>query len=113
MGCAQRGPGRNACATKGWRLATACCCSCATIRATLEALWAAWWAGLVVVPVNAKLHPREVEWIIADSGARRGPGHRDVAPSPLAGLARQIDVASAEAEQLVRPGADDPFADRP
>ena len=30
----------------------------------LEILWAAWWAGLVVVPVNAKLHAREVEWII-------------------------------------------------
>ncbi|RYD90920.1 MAG: long-chain fatty acid--CoA ligase, partial [Sphingobacteriales bacterium] len=22
----------------------------------LEVMWAAWWAGLVVVPVNAKLH---------------------------------------------------------
>ena len=30
----------------------------------LEILWGAWWAGLVVVPVNAKLHPAEVEWIV-------------------------------------------------
>ena len=38
----------------------------------LEILWAAWWAGLVVVPVNAKLHTREVEWII-DNAQARGP----------------------------------------
>ena len=36
----------------------------------LELMWAAWWAGLVVVPVNAKLHVREAEWIVADAGAR-------------------------------------------
>ncbi len=35
-----------------------------------EVLLAAWWAGLAAVPVNAKLHPREVAWILADSGAR-------------------------------------------
>ncbi len=36
----------------------------------LEALYAIWWAGLVAVPVNAKLHPKEVAFIVADSGAR-------------------------------------------
>ncbi|MEO5676768.1 MAG: AMP-binding protein [Usitatibacter sp.] len=36
----------------------------------LEALYGVWWAGLVAVPVNAKLHPREVGFIVADSGAR-------------------------------------------
>jgi acyl-CoA synthetase (AMP-forming)/AMP-acid ligase II len=35
----------------------------------LEALYAIWWAGLAAVPVNAKLHPREVAFIVADSGA--------------------------------------------
>ncbi len=35
----------------------------------LEVLYAAWWAGLVVVPINAKLHPREVEFILGDAGA--------------------------------------------
>jgi long-chain acyl-CoA synthetase len=35
----------------------------------LEAMWAAWLAGLVVVPVNAKLHPREVDFVLEDSGA--------------------------------------------
>jgi long-chain acyl-CoA synthetase len=36
----------------------------------LEALFGIWYAGLVAVPVNAKLHPREYEYILADSGAR-------------------------------------------
>ena len=36
----------------------------------LQALYAIWWAGLAAVPVNAKLHPREVAFIVADSGAR-------------------------------------------
>ncbi|MEO8203117.1 MAG: long-chain fatty acid--CoA ligase [Betaproteobacteria bacterium] len=35
-----------------------------------EALFAIWHAGLVAVPVNAKLHARELAWILADSGAR-------------------------------------------
>ncbi len=64
----------------------------------LEVLWAAWWVGLVVVPVNAKLHPREVEWIIDNAQARVGFVTADVAPSPLAGLDWQIDVDSAEAD---------------
>jgi len=36
----------------------------------LEALYAAWWAGLVAVPVNAKLHAKEVAYIVEQSGAR-------------------------------------------
>ena len=38
--------------------------------AYLELLYAAWWAGLAVVPVNAKLHMREAQWIAEHSGAR-------------------------------------------
>jgi long-chain acyl-CoA synthetase len=36
----------------------------------LEILYAAWWAGVAAVPVNAKLHPREVCYILEDSQAR-------------------------------------------
>ena len=72
----------------------------------LELLWGAWWAGLVVVPVNAKLHPREVEWIVDDAQARWAFVTSDVAPLPLAGLARQIDVESAEADALLAPVPD-------
>ena len=35
----------------------------------LEIIYAAWWAGLSVVPINAKLHPKEVEYIVDDSQA--------------------------------------------
>lgn len=32
-------------------------------------LYAIWYAGGVVVPINAKLHPREAAWIVTNSGA--------------------------------------------
>ncbi len=35
----------------------------------LEILYGAWWAGLAVVPVNAKLHPKEMHFILEDSAA--------------------------------------------
>jgi long-chain acyl-CoA synthetase len=38
--------------------------------AYIEAIFALWWAGLIAVPVNAKLHPRELEFVLSDSGAR-------------------------------------------
>jgi long-chain acyl-CoA synthetase len=37
--------------------------------AYLELLYAAWWAGLAVVPVNAKLHAKELAYIVQDAGA--------------------------------------------
>src|SRR5262245_22159530 len=36
----------------------------------LVMLWGAWWAGAAAVPINAKLHPREVAWIVRHSGVR-------------------------------------------
>ncbi|BET13802.1 class I adenylate-forming enzyme family protein [Pandoraea sputorum] len=35
----------------------------------LEWLYAIWWAGLVAVPINAKLHPREAAFIVNDAEA--------------------------------------------
>lgn len=36
----------------------------------LEVLYGAWWAGLAVVPINAKLHLREAQWILDHAQAR-------------------------------------------
>jgi long-chain acyl-CoA synthetase len=72
----------------------------------LEILWGAWWAGLAVVPVNAKLHPSEVAWIVDDAQARWAFVTADVAPSALPGLARQVDVQSPEADALLATGPD-------
>ena len=38
--------------------------------AYLELLYGAWWAGLAVVPMNAKLHPREAQWILDHAQAQ-------------------------------------------
>lgn len=35
----------------------------------LEVLYGIWWAGLVAVPVNAKLHPRELAYVLGDAEA--------------------------------------------
>ena len=35
----------------------------------LTALFGAWYAGAIVVPINAKLHPKEAAWILDNSGA--------------------------------------------
>ena len=35
----------------------------------LELLYGIWWAGLIAVPVNAKLHPRELAWILGNAEA--------------------------------------------
>jgi long-chain acyl-CoA synthetase len=73
----------------------------------LEIMWAAWWAGLVVVPVNAKLHAKEAEWIIADAGARWAFVTADVAPDRLGGLERQVDVESEDADALLAAANED------
>ncbi|MET0969988.1 MAG: AMP-binding protein [Tardiphaga sp.] len=38
--------------------------------AYLECLYAVWWIGAVVIPINAKLHGREAAWICDNAGAR-------------------------------------------
>ena len=46
----------------------------------LLAMWSAWWAGAVVVPINARLHGREAAWILGHSGAKAcvvDPAHRE------------------------------------
>lgn len=43
---------------------------CPNHPAYLVAMYAAWIAGGAVVPMNAKLHPKEAAWILENSGAR-------------------------------------------
>jgi len=59
----------------------------------LEALYGIWWAGLVAVPVNAKLHARELEFITADSGAREVLDE----PAQVAALAAADPMPPAQA----------------
>jgi long-chain acyl-CoA synthetase len=46
----------------------------------LEVLYGVWYAGLAAVPVNAKLHPREVDHILEDCGAAAVFATDDLAP---------------------------------
>ncbi len=36
----------------------------------LECMYAVWWIGAAVIPINAKLHGREAAWICDNAGAR-------------------------------------------
>ena len=67
----------------------------------LEILFAAWWAGLAVVPVNAKLHPGEVAWILQDSDARLIVTDQ----AHVAGLRGVIEADPAETKLLVADSA--------
>src|SRR5438067_13355651 len=58
-----------------------------------ELLFGCWAAGVCAVPANARLHPREVEYIAGNSGARllvATPGLAD-ALEPLAGAVDSLD----------------------
>jgi long-chain acyl-CoA synthetase len=86
----------------------------------VELMFACWHAGLVVVPINAKLHPKEFEFILADSGARlcfaSGDLHPALAGLAVPGLEHVIEVDSPACAQLADAapisvaarGADDP-----
>jgi len=70
--------------------------------AYLELMWGAWWAGLVIVPINAKLHSKEASWIAEHSGARlcfmtHGAGQEW--PTDL----RRVDVDAADYAALFAP----------
>jgi long-chain acyl-CoA synthetase len=67
-----------------------------------ELLFGCWAAGLCAVPANARLHPREVEFIAEDSGARLLVATQVLAEAlaPLAGAVASLDrvVATRSAE---------------
>ena len=72
----------------------------------LEMLYGAWWAGLVVVPVNAKLHPREANGS-STTRRRAGPSSRATSAPGCWPAWSGIDAESAEADALLAPLGDD------
>jgi long-chain acyl-CoA synthetase len=74
----------------------------------VELWYAAWYAGLIAVPMNAKLHPKELEFILQDSGARVCFVSFDLAQplealrGNLSPLERVIEVASPDYKALCR-----------
>ncbi|PUE60504.1 AMP-dependent synthetase [Limnohabitans curvus] len=73
----------------------------------LEVMFGAWWAGLAVVPINAKLHVREAQWIVDNAKASWAFITSDVTADvttdtgeQLQGLQRVIDVDSPNADDL-------------
>jgi acyl-CoA synthetase (AMP-forming)/AMP-acid ligase II len=62
----------------------------------LIALYAVWWAGAAVVPINAKLHVREAEWIIANAGAGAVILSEDVGADLRPEGAARLSVDAAE-----------------
>jgi long-chain acyl-CoA synthetase len=68
----------------------------------LEILFGCWCAGLVAIPINAKLHPKELVYVLTDSGARWAFAD-DTWQSRLAGIAGEAPAL----ERVVTFGARD------
>ena len=77
----------------------------------LEALFGIWWSGLVAVPVNAKLHPSEIAWIIGDAQARVAFISDDLTAS-LGSVAmpgvEMVYLAGGDYEAMLREGPAEP-----
>jgi len=76
------------------------------VPAYIEALFGCWWAGLVAVPVNAKLHPKELAFVLANSGARcvfaDAPWRAAIGRFPAVGAALAVvEFGGAEYAQLL------------
>jgi long-chain acyl-CoA synthetase len=73
----------------------------------VELFLAGWYAGLAMIPANAKLHPRELKYILGHSGARVAFVTRDLIDGvgPLEAsvdtLERVVEVGSAEYQRLL------------
>jgi len=71
----------------------------------LVAKYAIWMAGLCAVPVNAKLHPKEIEFILENSGARLllvdASTEKALSSIFVPGLRSVVSVASPEWTKLI------------
>jgi long-chain acyl-CoA synthetase len=70
----------------------------------LEFMFGCWWAGLVVVPVNNKLHLKEVQWIADNAQARWAFVTQDLVPpgDDLAGLTGVTEADGAQADAMLQ-----------
>lgn len=64
----------------------------------LELFYTVWWFGGIIVPINHKLHPREVAWIAENAGARLLISEDGATGSraPLPAGCREIALGSPE-----------------
>ncbi|MFN3230889.1 MAG: AMP-binding protein [Alphaproteobacteria bacterium] len=77
----------------------------------IELLYACWHAGLVAVPINAKLHQSEFAFILEDSGAALSFATPDLTDTLAPLTSRLIETGSVDYEKLL--AADPlPMADR-
>lgn len=81
----------------------------------IELMWAAWHAGLAIVPMNARLHPREFEFILGHCDVRYCFATTELADALGAQLGtdartRVIDVSGADYRKLC---AHEPIALQP
>jgi long-chain acyl-CoA synthetase len=67
----------------------------------VEALVAAWWAGLAAVPVNARLHPAELAYVIENAGAALCLASPALAGTVAAGPARVVELGSRDYARLL------------
>ena len=73
------------------------------VPAYVELLLGCWWAGLAAVPVNARLHPREIAYVLDHSGARLAFATPDTAGA----LAEAVRLADGPAPAVIVAGSSD------
>jgi len=86
------------------------------LPAYIETLFACWWAGLAAVPVNAKLHVKELGFVLENSGARwvfvDSAWRRSLSSDALpTALERVVDFESHEYEDLVSTADEAPIVE--
>lgn len=77
----------------------------------LELFYACWWLGAIAVPVNPKLHPKEVGWILRDAGAHAvlTDTHEDLPPEAMPDGCLHLAVDGDAFLRAARAGLDAPL----